>query len=334
MKLDPILDQLVSTLSTSDDLESFVRPLLSLLASITGLESTYLTTIDCPNNTQRILFARNTREMKIPEGVGVPWNDTLCKRAIEEGVTYVDDVDRRWAFSTAARQLGIVTYVSEPVRVAGELYGTLCGASGMKIDVPTDARRLLQMFATLIARHLERDRLLLELQRENHEFNKHALSDPLTGIPNRRALVTELSRALANAERSGCAVHVAFIDLDGFKKINDEHGHDIGDRFLIEIAKKLTEGTRDGDFIARFGGDEFVVFGPACAEDHPTSRETIRQRLERLTAGLFAVGPTPLDYAGASIGVITSQTDERTDALLARADAAMYEIKKARRARK
>lgn len=336
MKTDPILDQLALTLATSDDIESLVRPLLALLESITGLESTYLTTIDQPNNTQRILFARNTREMKIPEGLEVPWNDTLCKRALEEGRGYVNDVGNCWGDSATARELGIVTYLSEPVRVAtGELYGTLCGASGSKVDIPTDARRLLQMFATLIARQLERDRLLLELQRENREFSKHALSDPLTGIPNRRALITELSRALANAERSGCAVHVAFIDLDGFKQINDQYGHDIGDRFLIEIAKALTQGMRDGDFVARYGGDEFVAFGPACSENHLASREVIRQRLERLTTGQFSIGSIALDYAGASIGVVTSAANERnSEALLARADAAMYEIKKVRRTQK
>lgn len=334
MDMDPFLDKLVAAVSDSEDLESLVRPLLGLLESVTGLESTYLTTIDLERNVQRIVFARNTQALNIPEGLEVPWGDTLCKRALDEGRPYVDDVAGCWGDSDAARVLGITTYLSEPVHVAaGELYGTLCGASGAQIPVTDDTRRLLQMFSQLIARQLERDRLLARLQDENLEYSRYALSDPLTGIPNRRALANELARALANARRADTAVHVAFIDLDGFKAINDQYGHDAGDRFLIAIARALVGGMREGDFVARYGGDEFVVFGPATSESHGASRAAIRERLEQLTTGRFAIGMHTLDYAGASVGVVTSDASERDcEALLARADAAMHGTRKARRA--
>lgn len=332
--MDPFLDKLVAAVSDSEDLESLVRPLLGLLESVTGLESTYLTTIDLDRNVQRIVFSRNTQALNIPEGLEVPWGDTLCKRALDEGRPFVDDVAGCWGDSDAARALGITAYLSEPVHVAaGELYGTLCGASGARIQVTDDTRRLLQMFSQLIARQLERDRLLAQLKDENREYSRYALSDPLTGIPNRRALMNELARALANAGRADTAVHVAFVDLDGFKAINDQHGHDAGDRFLIAIARALVGGMRDGDFVARYGGDEFVVFGPATSDSHDASRAAIRERLQRLTTGRFSIGLHTLDYAGASVGVVTSGASERDcEALLARADAAMYEAKKARRA--
>lgn len=331
--MDDFLDQLAAAVSDSEDLESLVRPLLGLLESITGMESTYLTMIDLQHNVQHIVFARNTQALTIPEGLSVPWGDTLCKRAIDEGRPYVDDVAGCWGDSEAARALGITTYLSEPVHVeAGVLYGTLCAASGTRIQITDDTRRLLKMFSQLIARQLERDRLLAKLQDENRTFSRYALSDPLTGIPNRRALMNELARSLANAERTDMAVHVAFVDLDGFKSINDQYGHDAGDRFLIEIAKALVSGMRDGDFVARYGGDEFVVFGPATSATHDASRVAIRERLERLTTGQFMIGTSTLNYAGASVGVVTSGTSERDcEAVLARADAAMYAIKKARR---
>ncbi|MDP3123625.1 MAG: sensor domain-containing diguanylate cyclase, partial [Thiobacillus sp.] len=289
---------------------------------------------DLERNVQRIVFARNTQALNIPEGLEVPWGDTLCKRALDEGRPYVDEVAGCWGDSDAARVLGITTYLSEPVHVAaGELYGTLCAASGAQIQVTDDTRRLLQMFSQLIARQLERDRLLARLKDENREYSRYALSDPLTGIPNRRALMNELARALANARRADTAVHLAFIDLDGFKAINDQHGHDAGDRFLIAIARALVGGMRDGDFVARYGGDEFVVFGPATSDSHDASRAAIRERLQRLTTGRFSIGLNTIDYAGASVGVVTSDDSERDcEALLARADAAMYEAKKARRA--
>lgn len=333
--MDAFLDKLVLAVSESENLEGLVRPLLELLESITGLESTYLTTIDLERNIQQIVFSRNTQTLNIPEGLEVPWGDTLCKRALDEGRPYVDDVPSRWGDSDAARQLGITTYLSEPVYVAaGELYGTLCGASGAHVQIPADTRRLLQMFSQLIARQLERERLLAQLKDENREFRRHALSDPLTGIPNRRALANELGRALANADRSGTVVHVAFIDLDQFKTINDQHGHDTGDRFLIAIAQALLAGVRNGDFVARYGGDEFVVFGLATSESHDASRVAIRNRLERLTTGRFSAGLHTLEYAGASVGVVTSRTGERdVEAVLARADTAMYEAKQPRHAR-
>lgn len=329
--MNPFLDKLAAAVSDSDDLESLVRPLLELLESVTGLESTYLTTIDLERNVQRIVYSRNTKTLRIPEGLEVPWDDTLCKRALDEGRPYVDDVAGCWGDSDAARALGITTYLSEPVRVAeGELYGTLCGASAARVRVTDDTRRLLQMFSQLIARQLERDRLLARLKEENRVYSRYALSDPLTGIPNRRALMSELARALANTERTGMAIHVAFVDLDGFKAINDQHGHDAGDRLLIAIARALMDGVREGDFVARHGGDEFVVFGPAASDAHDMGRAAMRERLQRLTTGSFSIDQLTIDYTGASVGVVTSDTSE-CEALLARADAAMFEAKKTRR---
>ena len=331
---EAILDKLATVVAETDDVESLVRPLLDLLEAVTGLESTYVTAIDLINSTQHIIFARNIKELTIPEGLSVPWDDTLCKRALEEGRAYTDDVAACWGDSDAARLLGITTYLSTPIRVgSNELYGTLCGASASRVPVSAEARRLLTMFATLIARQIERERLLAQLRQENKIYSEHALLDPLTGVANRRALTRELERALANARRSGTEIHVAFIDLDGFKAINDQRGHDAGDRFLMQIASALHSGMRDGDFVARHGGDEFVFFGMAGSDDHPQSRRVLQSRLENLTRGSFTLGEQRIDYAGASVGVVTSTAQrEDCESLIARADAAMYAVKRQRRA--
>lgn len=333
MNMNPVLKKLAQVVSRSEDLESFVRPLLQMLETVTGLESTYLTTIDTKQNVQKILFARNTQTLNIPEGLSVPWDDTLCKRSIDEGRAYTDNVDTCWSDSSAAKELGITTYLSQPVHVGdGELFGTLCGASRSSVQLLPQAHELLSMFSRLIARQVERERLLERLREENEDYIRYALSDPLTGIPNRRALTQELTRALVNVERSGTAVHVAFIDLDGFKRINDEFGHDAGDRFLIQIANRLTAGVRQGDFVARYGGDEFVVFGLDGSGDFETSRIVFRERLESLIAGSYSMDTTAFACTGASVGVITAADGERdTEDVIKGADAAMYEIKKTRR---
>lgn len=264
------------------------------------------------------------------------WVKLRCKRALDEGVSYTNQVDRLWGDSEAAASLGILTYVSEPVRIGPEddgLFGTLCGASNHRVEVSEESRSYLALFAALVSKLVEREGLLRQIQMENEQHQSQALTDPLTGIPNRRALSRELTRALGSVQRLGNAIHVAFIDLDGFKRINDVYGHDAGDRFLIAIANSLNSELRQGDFICRFGGDEFVAFGFAYSPDLEQSRRALQQRLEGLTQGEFPIGDETLHYPGASVGVITADDSETdSEAIVARADAAMYDIKKARKA--
>lgn len=334
MSTDSVLDRIVDIVADGDDLEDLVRPFLRVIESLTGLESTYLTSIDREQGLQTILFSHNTASLEIPEGLQVQWGDTLCQRSIEEGCGYTDDVPGRWGDSGAARELGIATHLDVPIRVGdGELYGTLCGASRSQRPVSPDVRKLLDLCAYIIARQIERERLLERLRRENLEFEGHALTDPLTGIPNRRALMRELRRALSDSERSGAMVHVAFIDLDGFKAINDRHGHDAGDRFLIAVARSISAGLRDGDFLARYGGDEFVVFGVDHGDDAADHRGMFQARLTGLTAGSFPIDSMTVEYPGASVGVITANHASGTcEDVIDEADAAMYRVKQDRRA--
>lgn len=326
--MDLVLNRLADSVSAAQSLEGLTRPLLELLEQVTGLESTYLTTIDERKGVQNIMFSRNSQQMQIPEGLSVPWDDTLCKRALTENRPYTDDVAGCWGDSDAAKALGIKTYLSQPVRrLDGQLYGTLCAASGQSIAVPAPALKVLGLFARLIEHQIEREQLLKDLQAANAELSSRALTDALTGIGNRRALMQELQRLLDLGRRERTSVQVAFIDLDGFKQINDRYGHEEGDAFLAEVARRLASGIRPGDVFGRYGGDEFVVAAVNIGAD------ALRQRLEQLTAGRYRLHGESLDYAGASVGVVSS-TDADTDAaaLLARADAAMYEVKRARHA--
>ncbi len=334
--MDPVLENLASAVADSEDLESLVRPLLEILQSITGLESTYLTEIHSGEGVQKILFSHNEQGLQIPEGRSVEWDDSLCQRAIRDECFHANDVSERWCDSQAARALGIEAYLGHPVRLGcGELYGTLCGASSAAVRVDEDARKLLALFSDLIARQVERERLLARLRLENADYQRHALTDPLTGIPNRRAAMQELVRTLQIARRSGSIVQVAFIDLDGFKYINDTHGHDAGDRFLLQIAASLRNGMRQSDYVARLGGDEFLALGLDNSADPHSGRDIFRDRVQALTRGNFSIGETSIEYLGASVGVVSSaQDDESAEALLARADQAMYQVKRLRKAQR
>lgn len=326
---------LSSTLSQARTLEELVRPLLITLEQVTQLDSTYLTTIDFPNALQHVLYAHNTMQMQIPEGLTVPWADTLCQRSLAEGRTFTNNVQSCWGDSDAARALGIRTYVSTPVRLSdGQIYGTLCAASARTCHLSKPAEDVLQLFAQLIAQQIEREQTLQRLEARNHELSTLALTDALTQLPNRAAVRTELNRLLARAHRDGSHVLVAFLDLDGFKQINDQWGHHIGDELLQTVARQLQTNLRDGDLVGRLGGDEFVLVGATHSDPstHPDLLSNLQQRLHQAS---ICTLPLPegqwLHYPGASVGVVACDSQISADEALQQADAAMYRNKSQRR---
>ena len=335
--MDTILQALSVQVTAARDLESLTRPLLEMLETVTGLESTYLTQIDLEQSAQHILYARNSAALQIPEGGSVDWSDTLCRRALDEGRRYAADVADRWGDSAAARAMGIRTYMSSPVRTSsGSLYGTLCGASAEHKPLVTGSEHLIAFFARLIAEHVEREQLLQQLQQANNELSRQALSDPLTGLPNRRALMLELHRLFSLLKRTGHPLLISFIDLDGFKAINDTHGHDAGDLLLQTMAQQLAGALRSGDLLARVGGDEFVAvgMGPLSGE------ETVEAAVHCFQRRLFAqsqvqlpLASQVLNYPGASVGVVAvDPASISIDDALRQADACMYAVKRQRRA--
>jgi|GEM_PF-1438800 len=141
-----------------------------------------------------------------------------------------------------------------------------------------------------------------------------ARTDPLTGVPNRRWLAQELPRELARAARRGTTLGVAIVDLDHFKEFNDRHGHAGGDRLLREACGAWRATLRASDFIARFGGDEFVVLLSDCTAEDAT---TVVERLRAATPGGQAC----------SAGIAVWDGIESGEPLLERADAALYAAK-------
>ncbi|WP_019578183.1 sensor domain-containing diguanylate cyclase [Curvibacter lanceolatus] len=333
--MDDFLDRLVASVTSARTLEELTRPLLEMLQTISGLDSAYLTVIDLDRDEQRILFSHNTHTMNIPEGLAVSWGDTLCKRALDEGQPFTSNVSKCWGDSEAAKALGIETYVSTPVRLGDEsLFGTLCAASTQSRLPSAEVERVLVLFSTLIGQHIEREQLLRQLVLATEQLAQQARTDSLTGLPNRRALLSELTRMLAHCKRAGSHLLVAYIDLDGFKAINDTYGHELGDTFLIEIAARLKAGLRGEDLAARIGGDEFVVvgLGPSEAAEAERAGEQFAVRISDATKGHFALGSDTLDYLGASVGLaVVASSAVYAEKALSLADTAMYERKRLRR---
>jgi len=163
-----------------------------------------------------------------------------------------------------------------------------------------------------------------------------ALHDPLTGLPNRVLLVDRLRHALASQRRRGSRVGVLFLDLDGFKAVNDVHGHAVGDEVLATIAARLRNAVRAGDTPARLGGDEFVIVCEGVVDD--AALVVAAQRLEGAVCAPIVLGDITIRL-GASIGRVLSDPDSvespsyAATRMLAAADHNMYDVKRARQLR-
>ena len=175
---------------------------------------------------------------------------------------------------------------------------------------------------------LERDRAASYLAR----IERFAFTDPLTGLANRRGMEERLEVAMLEAScADDAALAVLFLDLDGFKQVNDRHGHDVGDRLLVATAERLSARLRRGDLLARLGGDEFLVV--LCGLASATAREQASRVGESLASVLAA--PLQLDGHALQVGVSVGVSVFPEDApdlrgLLHAADLRMYETKRAR----
>ena len=170
-------------------------------------------------------------------------------------------------------------------------------------------------------------RKLRQREAYSRQMEELAYNDPLTGLPNRRLLFDRLQQALHMAERDRNTTAVFFIDLDQFKSVNDQHGHDVGDHALIELGRRWSAALRATDTVARWGGDEFVAVTAGI-----NSEADIRTIVDRLKE----VCDAPLEltteqiWIRLSLGVaVGCLGDEHPEDLIRRADAAMYRAKRA-----
>jgi diguanylate cyclase (GGDEF)-like protein len=254
-------------------------------------------------------------------------NRVLTSRTRTTRGSHLDCYAARRGFKDA-----MVTVLQTEDRVHGLLLvGNRLGDVGTFSDSDLS---LLGTFARHVATSLDRGRLERDLRQVTElkeELRHQAMHDALTGLPNRTLFLDRTQHAVHLAGRNGLWPAVLYIDLDGFKPVNDTHGHAAGDLLLQAFAQRLQDCVRAADTAARLGGDEFAVLlhGPA---DHAG----IQQVLARVRAQLdvpIDLGAGRVATIGASIGVAIAGTGIDVDALVRRADSAMYAAKRGGRNR-
>jgi diguanylate cyclase (GGDEF)-like protein/PAS domain S-box-containing protein len=225
------------------------------------------------------------------------------------------------AVAEAMRHARIEAITATPIQSEGGLFGVLHCSFGRAREFDGAFRLLNQALARQASQVIARRRLEAQLERE-------ALHDRLTGLANRTLLQERMDESIAGAARSGIPLAVLFVDLDGFKAVNDHLGHVIGDSALQQVAARIRDGVRATDVVGRFGGDEFVVVCPDTDEAASLAvAERIRESIARELVGVPSQYPVT-----ASVGVALWEPVEslvEADALFRVADEAMYRSKNA-----
>ena len=256
------------------------------------------------NQTYAELLGRPPEDL-----VGVPFTDVLHPDDQASEALRVDDLLAGRASSLNAEE----RYVGPQGQVLWVLHG---------VSVVRDATGEPQWFAVSAQDITERRMVESDLRALTASLTERAVRDPLTGLANRTLLLERLRAVLARDARTGHSTAVLFLDLDGFKAVNDRLGHSAGDEVLVTVARRLAAAVRPSDTVARLGGDEFVVLVEGADDD------VVDAVVQRLRDAVSEPLPTLDLQVGVSIGVALSARGEgQPRALLSAADAAMYQEK-------
>jgi diguanylate cyclase (GGDEF)-like protein len=229
-------------------------------------------------------------------------------------------------FGPAAKRAGLAAVFTFPLRHGDGRLGALDlyrqAAGGLDDEDMAAAQTLADVTAAYLS--IAQDR---ELARSSSERFRHiGLHDALTGLPNRVLLQERIGHAAKRAHRSRTYAAILFVDLDRFKRVNDARGHDVGDRLLVAVAKRLSTLVRPGDTLARYAGDEFVFL---CEDLHSENDvDLLARRVDQSFDTPFIAGEEAVTIS-ASVGVaFAGPGQDVTDDLVTEADRAMYQAKR------
>ncbi|MCL6416802.1 sensor domain-containing diguanylate cyclase [Aestuariirhabdus sp. Z084] len=272
-------------------------------------------------------------DVPMQPGDSFNFDSTYCHiTCLAQGPVSIEHVgaDDKYASHPAYKAFGLESYIGVPIRLNGELYGTLNFSSPTPYprkfqDIDIDA---LQLMASWVESELVRREQEAQLRALNKKLKLLANYDSLTQIPNRRGMYKSLQKSMKQLSRKNGEGTLAMIDIDHFKQLNDRYGHQTGDEALVATAQMITDSLRDYDYLARFGGEEFLLWLP------DTSQEGCTVVCQRIMNSIARITITP-DPITVSIGTCHIRfSDERPGDiskliydLIEKADNALFEAK-------
>ena len=260
--------------------------------------------------------------------------DGPCKDAVLSLASIVcstpEEMAQRWpAFADAARTVGVRAVAAAPLVSGGRCWGVLDLYWFKDVELSETDHADIELLAKVVASYLviADDRREAAITRQ--QLAARLLHDPLTGLANRELIHELIFHALANTHRRRRPVALLFIDLDGFKTVNDTRGHRAGDIVLRTVGQRMRSVLRSSDTVARLGGDEFLVLCEDLSDD--AARGGLTDLGTRMLAEIgkpITVDAAPPIYIGASIGIAVTADQQSVTNFIHRADQVMYQAKR------
>lgn len=253
--------------------------------------------------------------------LGFPW---FIKQLLQNELVYVATLDQLPAEAKdekdAMKKDGIQSLILIPIQSREKIIGFLAfdqitPDKSWRMDDP----ELLRVMANILADAIGK----IENEKEIHN---RAYYDNLTGLPNRVLFHERLEKSIAVAKAGGDSLGVIFVDLDGFKEVNDTMGHDWGDQLISRIGRRLSDRLRHSDFMARFGGDEFLILVPQL--NHQSELVAVANHLMAVFDQPVSLGEQEFHITGSGGIAIFPEDGETVQELIKHADLAMYDAKK------
>jgi diguanylate cyclase (GGDEF)-like protein len=327
-QLSSVLSEFARTMLTDFPIQGILDHLVQRIVEILPVSGAGVTLIS-PMTAPHYVAASNDAALRYEE-LQAELGEGPCLASYHTGeavsVWDLQCEDRFALFTPRALEVGLAAVFAFPLRQGDHRLGAL--------DLYRDTVGILsgedmvtaQTLADVTAAYLLNAKARADLQDSSDRFHQSSVHDALTGLPNRILLLERIEHAIVRSGRSKKLVAILFIDLDNFKRVNDAHGHRVGDELLIAVADRIANVLRPADTLARLSGDEFVVL---CEElDHASQVELVASRIVQALADPFDLVDLRVEVA-ASVGIaFAGDACHDSDQLLHAADVAMYQAKR------
>lgn len=320
IRLERIIETLSLLFQADLNLEAFMQLVVDMLKELTKAKGAVVELVD----GDFMVYRSASGELSKHIGLRLLRTNSLSGLCVSSAhILRCDDIETDPRVDiVACQKVGVRSMICVPLFECGVAVGVLKVMSENVCGFDEHDEQMLSLMGAALGAALGKQVTYEEMDRMHAQLREMALTDGLTGLPNRRHFMDTLSHAIARHRRQYNGLALLFMDLNGFKQINDAYGHEAGDQVLIEFAKRVSGCLRETDMVARLGGDEFVVL-----VDGIKTLEHAQTLAKKIVATLDTPIPGTAILMTASIGISLYEAKADAAQFLNEADIAMYKIK-------